>query len=309
MEEIDYKEIVFQNVARGTDDDIVVIRAYLTDNMEQSGGILAEEAVWSYIKKVIHSDVEYMARIEGMPKHFAGVVFDELDRDVHLVPDFMVPIHWSFYEAIDPAEGKPIAWSFFAVCPDEYELTGQRTVNRAYQIGYLKIEGQPISEITRQVRIKRAELGYTRPLWAVLDAKYGVRTMQTGEELTNWHNELQKHDPGISYILSESKKGSIEAGETIIKEYLKLKYNALTGEKEPTFQLFKGCEHSSDPFNPVTHMFSYAKQEDKPSKRTEEYKDFVDNIRYFLAKYPRYWDSEKTGDYPKPASYFNRRAA
>ena len=82
MEEIDYKDIVFQNVARGTDDDIMVVRAYLTDNMEQSGGVLAEKAVWSYIKKVIHSDVEYMARIEGMPKHFAGVVFDELDRDI-----------------------------------------------------------------------------------------------------------------------------------------------------------------------------------------------------------------------------------
>lgn len=301
------EDVVFQNIARGTDDDIVVVRAYVSDNMEQSGGVLTEDAVWSYIKKVIHSNTEYEARIEGTPKHFAGVVYDELDRDIHLCDDFIVPVHWSFYEAIDPAEGKPVAWSFFAVSPEKYELTNSRTINRAYMVGYLKIEGKPISEITRRVRVKRAEIGYTRPIWAVLDAKYGVKRMQTGEEMTNWYNELRKHDAGINYVLSDSKPGSIETGEAIVKEYLKMKYNSLVDRKEPTFQIFRSCEHQSDPFNPVTHMFSYAREEDRPSKRTEEYKDFPDTIRYFLSRYPMHWDSETHSEYPKKKNYFNRK--
>lgn len=306
-EDIDFEKHVFQNIGRGLDDDIVVVRGYVADNMEQSGGILTEDAVWSFIKKVSHSNVEYEARVEGTPKHFAGVVYEELDRDIHIIEDFLVPRFWSFYESIDPAEGKPVAWSFFAVSPWQFELSERRTVNKAFQIGYLAIQGEPISEITRRVRIKRAELGYTRPIWVVLDAKYGLRTMQTGEDTTNWQTELRKFDPGIRYILSISKPGSLETGESIVKEYLKAKYDSLHNTHTPTFQIFRSCEHPTDSFNPISQMFNYAKDEDNPSKRTEEYKDFPDTIRYFLAKYPRYHEQSDEVPEKKQKRYFQGR--
>ena len=44
---------LYQNIAKGSDDDIVVVRAYLSDNMEQSGGIVSEDAVWKYIKDLL----------------------------------------------------------------------------------------------------------------------------------------------------------------------------------------------------------------------------------------------------------------
>lgn len=305
---IDFDNLaIFQNIAKGHDDDIVVVRAYIVDNMEQSGGVLSEEAVSSYIKKVAHSPAEYEARIEGTPKHFAGVIYDTLDRDCHIIPEFNVPISWSFYEGIDPAAGKPVAWSFFAVSPDEYELTESRTVNKVYWIDYLKIEGVPISEICRKVNLKRAEWGYKRPIWAVLDQKYGLLTQNTGEQTTNWFNELRKHDPTVNYVLSNSKPGSIEAGESIVREYLKLKYDNLKGTEVPTLQIFDRCEHSIDPFCPITQMFNYAREEDVPSKRTEEYKDYPDTMRYVLEKYPRYWDRDAHSEYPKKKSYFARK--
>lgn len=304
--EYDYNP--FKNIAKGSDDDIVVVRAFVADNMQMSGGVLSEDAVWSFIKKLLHSPVEYEARIEGTPKHFSGVVFDELDRDVHVIEDFLVPTHWTFYEGIDPAEGKPVAWGFFAVSPDEYELTDSRTVNKVYWVSYLKIEGKPISEICRQVNMKRAELGYKRPAWVVLDQKYGVRTnIGADNEPTNWFTELRKYDPGVNYVLSKSNPGSIEIGEAIVKEYLKPKYDNLRDKKVPTFQIFSGCEHPSDSFNPISHLFNYSKDEDRPSKRTEEWKDFIDVLRYVLSRYPRFWDREAKAEFPKKKSYFNPR--
>jgi hypothetical protein len=297
---------LFQNIAKGNDDDIVVVRSYIVDNMEQSGGVLSEDSVWSFMKNLLNRPVEYEARIEGTPKHFAGVIYEELDRDVHIVKEFPVPVHWSFYEGIDPAEGKPVAWSFFAVSPDEFELTERRTVNQVYWIDYLKMQGMPISEMTRLVNQKRAEWGYRRPIWAVLDQKYGLRTMQTGDDVTNWHNELRKHDPGINYALSSSKPGSVEVGESIVKEYLKPKYHNLKDKEVPTLLIFDRCEDVIDVFNPISHMFNYSRDEDRPSKRSEEYKDFPDTVRYVLEKYPRFWDKESHEDRPRAKKYFRR---
>lgn len=298
---------MFQNIAKGTDDDIVVVRAYLADNMEQSGGIVSEEAVFKYIKDLQGRPVEYEARIEGTPKHFAGVVYEELDRDIHIVKAFDIPLHWSFYEGVDPAEGKPVAWGFLAVSPSEYELTEHRIVNKVYWIDYLKFEGMPISAMAKAVNRKRAEIGYKRPIWAVLDQKYGLRTQQTGEEQTNWFNELRKHDAGINYVLSNSKPGSIEVGEAIVKEYLRLKYDNLKEKEVPTLEIFDRCEHKSDSFCPITHLFNYAKDEDKPSKRTEEWKDWPDVLRYCLERYPRFYNIEDRDKKPKKKTYFARR--
>lgn len=298
---------LFQNIGRGLDDDIVIVRAYIADNMEQSGGVLSEDAVWNFMKPLLDKNAEYEARIEGTPKHFAGVILDELDRNLHVVEEFSVPIHWSFYEGLDPAEGKPVAWGFFAVSPDEFELTEDRLVNSVYWIDFLKLEGLSISDMCRIVNQKRAEWGYKRPIMVVLDAKYGQATRTTGEEVTNWHTELQKHDPEVNYVLSNSKPGSVDVGEKIIKEYLKSKYHHLKEKKVPTLQIFKRCEHPYDTFCPITHLFNYARDEDKPSKRTEEYKDFVDVCRYVLEKYPRHWPAEEANkEYPKKKHYFTR---
>jgi hypothetical protein len=299
---------LFQNIAKGSDTDIHVVRAYLADNMEQSGGVISEDAAWNYIKTLLNSPVLYEARIEGTPKHFAGVIFDELDRNTHIIEKFDVPINWAFYEGIDPSEGKPVAWGFFAVSTSEYELTNNRTVNSVYWIDYLKLEGMAVSDITKQVNKKRAEWGYKRPIWVVLDQKYGLRTMQTGDDTTNWYNELRKYDPGVEYVLSNSKQGSIEVGESIVKEYLKLKYDSLKDKKVPTLQIFDTCEHQSDPFTPISHLFNYSRDEDRPSKRSEEYKDFIDVLRYVLERYPRYWDRERKQEYPKKKTYFKRAA-
>lgn len=297
---------IFQNIAKGTDDDIAVVRAYISDNMEQSGGVLDEDAVWKYIKDIINRPVEYEARIEGTPKHFAGLVFEELDRDVHISKRFDVPISWSFYEGVDPAEGKPVAWGFFAVSHEEFELTNHRTINKVYWIDYLALSGMPLSDMVRAVNVKRAEWGYKKPIWTALDSKYGLRSQNTGDDKTNWYNELRKYDVGVNYVLSKSNPGSVETGESIVKEYLKPKWNNLIEKSVPTLVIFDNCEDPINPFNPITHMFSYAKDEDKPSKRTEEYKDFPDLLRYVLERYPRYWNKEKTTEKPKVKKYFRR---
>ena len=100
--------------------------------------------------------------------------------------------------------------------------------------------------------------------------------------------------------------GSIEVGETIVKEYLKKKYNNIKGVEEPTLRIFKKCEHYSDPFCPVTHLWNYSRDEDRPSKRSDEYKDWPDTLRYLLERYPRFWDTEKHKELPKKKTYFKR---
>jgi len=286
---------LFENKAVGIDADIYVVRGKIFDNHVMSGGVLTDEGIWSYAKKLYNKPSEWNARIEGEPKHFSGLVYgDELDRDIHIIPSFEVPPEWTFYEGVDPHDGKPTNWGFFAVSDRKFVLPeSKRKVYRAYMIDWLTIEGKSISAMLKEVKIKRAGLGYTVPHWVVLDAKYGRRKQQTGMSQTCWHDELRKNDIGVPYVLSDSSPGAVDIGHKIVKEYLTPKFSSLENSLMPTFCFFDRCDITGYAMHltPVQMMFSYAKDSD--NKVVQNYKDWPDVIRYFLTKFPIFIEKRK----------------
>lgn len=286
---------LFENKAVGTDDDIYVVRGKMFDNHVMSGGVLTDEGIWNFAKKIYHKESEWNARIEGEPKHFAGLIYgDELDRDIHVIKSFDVPPDWTFYEGIDPHDGKPTNWGFFAVSDRKFVLPeSKRKVYRSYMIDWLALEGKSITGMMREVKIKRASLGYLNPHWVVVDARYARRTQQTGMNQTCWHDELRKADIGVPYVLSDSSPGSVSIGHRVVKEYLISKYSSLEDRMMPTFCFFDRCDTTtySMHLTPVQAMFSYAMNEE--GKVIDTYKDWPDVIRYFLTKYPAFVERRK----------------
>ena len=275
---------LFTNRGMGDDKDIVVVRGKILDNHILSGGILTDDGIWAFAKKLLNKPSEWMARIEGEPKHFSGLVYgDEINKEEHVIDDFEPPQDWTFYEGVDPHDGKATHWGFFAVSPDKYVLPeSKRKVNKVYMLDYLCVQGKPISGIIKDVNIKRATYGYDRPAWVVLDAKYGRRTHTSMETRTCWQTELQRTDKGVAYILSDSSPGAVELGHKIVKEYLSPKYSPLRGADVPTFSFMAKCDGGAE--SPVQGFFSYAYDEDQKVKT--EYKDWPDVVRYFLVKFP-----------------------
>lgn len=289
---------LFENKGQGKDDDIVVVRGKIIDNHVVSGGVLTDEGIWEFAKKLWFKPAAWNARIEGEPKHFSGIVYgEELDRTIHIEPGYPAPPDWTFYEGVDPHDGKATKWGFFAALPERFTLQNGRQVYRIHMIDYLNVEGKTIANIVKLVRLRRVEIGYYTPQWVVLDAKYGKRTqMATGELRTTWYNELKKYDKGTRYVLSDSNPGNVETGHKIVKEYLDPKWSTLYGKAIPTFSFFDTCDKG--PESPVSDMFAYSYDEE--GKIIDKCKDWPDVIRYVLTRYPKHivetqYDSRKYG--------------
>jgi len=244
-------------------------------------GFIPRAGIDNYLKKITDPD-EREAREEGKWKHLSGLVYKQLDRAVHIYPDFEIPADWMRIEVIDPHDAKPTRWLLGAVSPEEIAIA-DKSSNRIYWYSYLLLGGT-IHEMVRQVKVRRAEKGYQHPALVILDAKYGVKTVKTAIEETSWEEELEK--AGIrGIVLSHSAPGDVALGHKAVKDYLRPQFSTLRGKEIPGM-LFaeKGC---SGERGPIQDMFNYSWQPgtDKPQ---EEYKDFPDTVRYAALEQPRY---------------------
>jgi len=245
-------------------------------------GFIPKMGIEEYLKTLDPEERE--AREKGIWKHLSGLIYKELDRDIHVYDDFNIPRDWMFVEGVDPHDARPTRWLFGAVSPEEIELfTGTKNPkqrNRIYFYDSLQLKGD-LAEIVRQVKGKRAFHGYKEPKMVVLDAKFGVKTQI---EHKSWQSELEKH--GINRIkLSRSNPGDVGLGHKVVKEYLKMHHSPLLSKEKPGMLFAKdGCGGDKG----VIHsMFNYQWKvnTDKPE---EKFKDFCDAVRYVAMEQPLY---------------------
>lgn len=252
----------------------------------QTMGFMARAGILEYIKLYTDPD-EIEAHIEGKWAHLSGLIYKNLNHEEHEYEDFEIPKDWMRIEVLDPHDARPCNWLFGAVSPEEI-LVNDRAVNRIYWYSYLRPQGT-ISEISRQVRIRRAEHNYQEPKMLILDAKFGRKTIRTGQEETCWEDQLIA--AGIGGIrLSHSNPGDIAIGHKMVKEYLKPHYSALKGKSFPGMMFAKeGCRGEK---GPLQSMFNYQWDLKNPDKPAEAYKDFPDCVRYAALEQPAYIQPE-----------------
>ena len=239
--------------------------------------------------KTLDAD-ERDARENGNWAHLSGLVYKELDREVHQYEDHEIPEDWMKVECVDPHDARPTRWLFGAVSPEDIIING-KAANRVYWFSYLLANGN-IDEIARKVKVKRAEYGYREAKLVILDAKFGAKTVKTGADETTWEEELRK--AGINNIvLSQSAPGNIALGHKRVKEYLKPHYSVVK-DKEVPGMLFarEGCKGARSPWQDMSN-YQWKTGTDKPE---EAYKDFADTVRYFALEQPIYKRPEKDMD-------------
>ena len=245
-------------------------------------GFLPRSGIENYLKMITDPD-EREAREEGKWKHLSGLVYKELDREIHLYDDFQIPNNWMRIEVLDPHDARPCCWIFGAVSPEEITVNG-RSANRIYWYSYLKPSGN-IESICRQVRVKRAENNYKEPAMLIIDVKFAAAEKPLhGESFPSWEEELEK--AGMKHIVhSCSAPGDVSLGHKRVKEYIAPHYSAVRGKSFPGMMWAKeGCKGDG---GPIQHAFNYQWKEgtDKPE---EKYKDFCDCFRYAALEQPVY---------------------
>lgn len=245
-------------------------------------GFLPKGGIEEYLKTLDAEERE--TRELGVWKHLSGLVYKELDRDLHQYDDFPIPLHWMKIESIDPHDAVPTKVIFGAVSPEEIEIGGQIR-NRIYWYTYLSIKGD-FDSITRAIKTKRAEYGYEKPAFVMIDEKYGKRE-HPGTKC--WKEELE--DRGIRNIrTSDSSPGAVNRGHKKVREYLKLHHSDLT-RKTAAGMLFakEGCKGDGGPW----HQMSQYQWKEGTEKPEEKHKDFPDCIRYAAVETPIYRGPEQ----------------
>lgn len=244
-------------------------------------GFMPRAGIENYLKTITDQD-EREAREEGKWKHLSGMVYKELDREIHIYQDFSIPRDWMRIECVDPHDVRPTRWLFGAVSPEEITVNG-RPANRIYWYTYLLASGN-IGTIARSVMVKRAEHDYKEPSMVILDAKFGAKTVNTAEETTSWEEELEK--AGIKRIrLSNSRPGDVSLGHKIVKQYLAPHYSTVKGKEFPGMMFAaQGCRGDR---GPIQDMFNYRWKEGSDNPE-QDFKDMCDCVRYAAMEQPVY---------------------
>lgn len=245
-------------------------------------GFITKAGIDEYLKTLDPEEKE--ARELGMWRHLSGLVYKELDRDLHTYEDFPIPKNWPKIEGIDPHDARPTPYLFGAISPEEIEIEGKKR-HRIYFFDYILSKGENIDTLVRRVKMTREKHGYSKPKFIMLDSKYGVRTEMEGK---NWEDELRNR--GLGHIrLSQSKPGDVELGHKIVKEYVKVHHSMLNDTNKPGILFAKGA--CSGNGGPIHHMFNYQYKEnaDKPD---DQFKDFPDIVRYLCMEQPVYTSPE-----------------
>jgi hypothetical protein len=230
---------------------------------------------------------EIPTRIDGKWMTGGERIFGSFkDEWPYVCDDFEVPKHWTFVEGLNPHDGKDSEWLFFAVSPQEINILGE-IVNRVYGIDYIRFPFDvSITEMVKEVKLKRVQLGYDEPYMIVLDAKHGVRTQKplAYRDEETWQEKLESVDAGF-IELADQGPGKLDVSHKIVREYLKPQFFKLMDEEIPGVVFFDRCRGQG---GPVEGMLKYRlkKHSDKPEE--DEFKDVVDPVRYVLMKMPTY---------------------
>lgn len=157
---------------------------------------------------------EARMRVFGQYIHLEGVVFKEYD-DIGMISPTLSPFALrtrkapTIYEGADPGYSNPFAWVFIAVWED---LTWE-IFDEIYAVEMVP------SEIAAMVKAKRHLHGYAAPYMPTRIDQAADESKHWGRKKVSVRQELLQ--AGIVTTPAPKGKGSIDAGEQIIREKMK----------------------------------------------------------------------------------------
>lgn len=279
---VDKPEIVVDGKTVGKS---VCIHADIEDNCIEHGknGQLQHNDIQQIIARYDPDEIE--ARAHGKFLHLSGRIFKGFDRNVHVAKDEFFPPQngVSIYMAADPAIAKPMAllWSYVGAdgvlnvydeSPD-FQFEGARDSNLTVA-DYVGI-------------IKQREAGRTVEV-RILDRHFGnARRTLGGRSLKQEFGEI-----GLDFTDSYTASEEIETGILKIKSYLAWdKTKEQDALNRPRLLISPKCR------NLIAALERWGR-DPETGKPNDEYKDFVDVLRYTVMANP---EVEQPSNWPQPS--------
>lgn len=204
---------------------------------------------------------EFETRIRGKFKSLSGLVYKELNPQLHVVEPFDIPADWPVYAAFDYHPRKPMP-GVWAACDPR---------GRLYVFAEMEEQGTiaDIAEVIKRIeRNKRVVSRHIDPLSATPERVSGSCAMR---------------EFGRMNVHMRSANKDVHRGMNAVRQRLKL-----GNDGSPGIMFFKGrtdkCVYS-------LQRFQWANIDTVSSEKVaDEFKDFPDCVRYLCAMNPRWVD-------------------
>jgi len=235
-----------------------------------------------------YDEDEREARFSGKPLSMSGRIFKNFDRSIHVAEDEIVPPNEdvSIGMSVDPAIAKPLAmiWRY---------VDAQGVLNYYDEYPNTPFEGAKDSNLTVSDYaeiIKNKENGRNVDS-RIIDRHFAsVRRTLGGRTLME---EFSEHS--IDFTPSYSTDEEIETGIAKVKEYLKYdKSKPRDSLNQPRIRISPNCK------NLIAALERWSRNP-KTGKPQEEYKDFIDCIRYDVMSNPEVEQASKWIEPKSPA--------
>lgn len=212
-------------------------------------------------------DEEKTARLEGRFVEFAGLVYKEFDRRLHLVKRFTIPKYWVKIRGLDPGLNNPTACVWWAVSPDDEHFIYDE---------YYEMD-KTIRDFASEIKSKtgQANIAYT-----VIDPAACARN-PAHPQLKSVREEYAKNG-----IWTQPGNNDVSYGINSVKELLHV--NPRTGR--PRLFIFDDLESIKKEitryrWDTFRHHEEDKNLKEKPRKVMDH---LMDALRYIAASSPRY---------------------
>lgn len=234
----------------------------------------------SHIERILAQfpEDERDARFSGKPLSMSGRIYKDFDRSVHVVKDVKVPQVCNFYQAVDPAIGKPLAVVYGFVEPDGSVTIFDEIPDIEFQGS--KDDRKTVKDYANLFKAVEAQHGI-KEITRIIDRHFANKRATLGSVEANTLKQ-DFSDQGIDFKDSYAMDEEVETGIRKVKEYLSWdRAKDISALNRPKLTIAAKCK------NTIASFEKWGRNPDT-RKASEEYKDFADSVRYLLMDNPRF---------------------
>ena len=237
---------------------------------------------------------ERAARVFGEEMYFSGLIYSNLNKDLHFVnpSDYPIPAYSHIVQAVDPHDSRPSASIWMAICPNGRKIIfNEYPTEKDRQFWEMKTGRTAEQEVQAWIDIeseydhfqnKEKYMQFTR----ILDRHYGWNTKKGGNENKTFADLFREAGEklGKRFIFLESYKSNsdeteINYGHRRVRQTLEL-----MDDGKPGLVIWNICYHTWQGLSHYIKANLRGRQADDKAaadgKIVDKYKDLPDCTRY-----------------------------
>lgn len=257
---------------RGDLDNVEYLEIFMRDNPH-----LDPAAIDEFERDPSMSEAERAARLYGKSQHLAlRVVPQFLNTEPYVVEPHELPAEWPRLQCVDPHTARPWAMIWLAIDP-----MGKFWVYREWpEIDYSKIKShdhsfQEYAGLIRNIEGKRA------PTWRVMDPNFGVQRRASLKGMTERSIQEEMRAYGLHFDCRVDDGQARTVG--LLNDLLTYdRKRPLSPDNYPKIIVFSSCTNTIAALLHASYIEPKGTNR-KPEVISEEFKDFLDCLRYATA--------------------------